>query len=828
MENDEQGSLVELTRFRIKAAAVKKEVSKGDSNKAKKEASKPPPAKKVVEPPSAEVLAQHSKILAVGEECIEESEMLALLQAKPNAFRLYDGFEPSGRMHIAQGVFKSINVNTCTSIGGEFVFWVADFFALMNDKMGGDLEKIKVVGEYLVEVWKAAGMNMDRVRFVWASDEIIQRSEVYCRIVADIARRFSVNRLVKCCQIMGRQEGNLTAAQILYPLMQCADIFFLEADVCQLGMDQRKVNALAREYAQLAGKRFKPVILSHHMLFGLKAGQEKMSKSDSDSAIFMEDSKEDVERKIMQAHCPREVPADEVDDDSSLLTNPCLDYIKHICFHGQPDMEFAGYKNYRDVRAAFISGQLSEDNLKQTLASKLNDKVEPVRIHFSEGRPKELLESVKLFKQQALAKQVPQKTQELDGPEDEDAMGGGRRKKGSSLAPIRKCSIKALNGKPASHVVFLNHPKAFRGIPLSEVLGVIVRLLRGIALQSETEKAQGEKVVLLVPDLGFICRNCLADQDSAAAAKRKIDDKGPFASVGRKSSPTLEIDAYIDAALCIIKEFVNPESFVVVKESEMMNEDPLNYLLSVINVGRAFKLDEVLPAVGLPPTCSESDSEGGKVGLAIEGLFQVADILALGPPRCVLFEPNHEKLLKLAQDFFDTDLAKQFDCGQPPLIIRVEMPNLRMAKTKGDNDVETIVYVSDEDKEVNKKVSRCYCKPGDMDFNPVLGGICALLEVPELKPILGLGGAPLMHIKRPEEHGGDLVFDSVSQIASAFSKGTEEGEFPPDALHPGDLKPASTVFLKRLVERARKAIPAPASKLLEAARKRNPERNVEL
>lgn len=29
--------------------------------------------------------------------------------------------------------------------------------------------------------------------------------------------------LVRCCTIMGREEGNLTAAQILYPLMQCTE-----------------------------------------------------------------------------------------------------------------------------------------------------------------------------------------------------------------------------------------------------------------------------------------------------------------------------------------------------------------------------------------------------------------------------------------------------------------------------------------------------------------------------------------------------------------------------------------------------------------------------
>ena len=60
-------------------------------------------------------------------------------------------------MHIAQGIFKAMNVNKCTKAGGKFVFWVADWFAFMNDKMGGDLDKIKDVGEYLIEVWKGAG-----------------------------------------------------------------------------------------------------------------------------------------------------------------------------------------------------------------------------------------------------------------------------------------------------------------------------------------------------------------------------------------------------------------------------------------------------------------------------------------------------------------------------------------------------------------------------------------------------------------------------------------------------------------------------------------------
>ena len=38
---------------------------------------------------------------------------------------------------------------------------------------------------------------------------------------------------------------------------------WIQADICQLGMDQRKVNMLAREYAEELKLKHKPVILSH-------------------------------------------------------------------------------------------------------------------------------------------------------------------------------------------------------------------------------------------------------------------------------------------------------------------------------------------------------------------------------------------------------------------------------------------------------------------------------------------------------------------------------------------------------------------------------------
>ena len=85
---------------------------------------------------------------------------------------------------------------------------------------------------------KAAGMNLQNVQFLWASDEINKRADEYWPLVIDISRKNTITRIKKCSAIMGRQEGDdVPTSHILYPCMQCADIFFLKADMCQLGLD---------------------------------------------------------------------------------------------------------------------------------------------------------------------------------------------------------------------------------------------------------------------------------------------------------------------------------------------------------------------------------------------------------------------------------------------------------------------------------------------------------------------------------------------------------------------------------------------------------------
>ncbi len=58
------------------------------------------------------------------------------------------------------------------------------------------------------------------------------------------------------------------------------------------------------------------------MIGGLKPGQRKMSKSDPENAIFMEDTEKDIERKINRAFCIEGVSKN----------NPVLEFAKFFIF----------------------------------------------------------------------------------------------------------------------------------------------------------------------------------------------------------------------------------------------------------------------------------------------------------------------------------------------------------------------------------------------------------------------------------------------------------------------------------------------------------------
>ncbi|MEM4311875.1 MAG: tyrosine--tRNA ligase [Nitrososphaerales archaeon] len=346
----------------------------------------------------------------VGEEIITEEELRELLIKKEHPIA-YDGFEPSGLAHLPFAIYRVINLEDLIKAGVRFKLLIADWFAWINNKMEGDLEKIRKVGEYFVEVWKASGLDMSKVEILWSSDMVTNKD--YWRYVLLIAKNTTLNRAIRALTIMGRSKKELQeVAQIFYPMMQVADIFWLEADICQLGLDQRRANMLAREIGPKLGL-WKPVIVSHHMLMGLEGLKEpegydedkaidiaissKMSKSKPESSIFIHDDEETIRRKIRRAYCPEKV----------VENNPIMDYCKHIIFRKfksflvERKEKYGGdieFWSYNELKRYYSEGSLHPLDLKEATANYLNQLIKPIREHFEKDkRAKELYELVKSY-----------------------------------------------------------------------------------------------------------------------------------------------------------------------------------------------------------------------------------------------------------------------------------------------------------------------------------------------------------------------------------------------------------------------------------------------
>ncbi len=290
-------------------------------------------------------------------------------------------------------------------------------------------------------------MDLSQVEFLWASD-MVKKSD-YWKLVLQVGKSNALRRFIRTAEMMGRQESldSLTGAHIIYSCMQVADIFMLGAKITQLGMDQRKINMLAREIGPQLGY-WKPVVVSHHMLMGLQKptidnrrlkveledrGSKieknppstfqhqspsstihppsskiqrtitlKMSKSLPDSAIFMTDTYEDIKRKISKAFCP----------EGQVEENPILEYYKYILFESLDRLgmqnivvnrpqKFGGpviLNSYENLEKLYREKKIHPFDLKQAVIELLDKLLQPIRSHFEENSyAKNLLEQVKNF-----------------------------------------------------------------------------------------------------------------------------------------------------------------------------------------------------------------------------------------------------------------------------------------------------------------------------------------------------------------------------------------------------------------------------------------------
>lgn len=353
------------------------------------------------------------------DEVITEDELRRLIDSG-TPLRHYIGFEISGKLHIGH-FFQLLKVKDLQDAGVYTQIFLADLHSAVNDKLGGDLETIKKIGnEYFIPamrvLFQCIGGDPEKLIFRLCSEDYARHPEFWMTFI-EMGKATTLARTRRSITIMGREEGDdsMETAKLMYPIMQAADIFMLEANIAQAGIDQRKVHVVARDGANqiktfamkdAAGNPIKPIAIHTPILLGLQAQEEvetgevdeiamrtKMSKSKADSGVSVHDAPDDIKKKINQAYAP----------EGTIQNNPVLNWAKYLIFYNDGllsvhrDEKWGGdlsYHTYADLEKDYIEKKLHPQDLKMAVAEWLIAKLEPVRKYFEEADQKAKLDEL--------------------------------------------------------------------------------------------------------------------------------------------------------------------------------------------------------------------------------------------------------------------------------------------------------------------------------------------------------------------------------------------------------------------------------------------------
>jgi tyrosyl-tRNA synthetase len=117
------------------------------------------------------------------------------------------------------------------------------------------------------------------------------------------------------------------------------------------------------------------------------------------------------------------------------------------------------------------------------------------------------------------------------------------------------------------------------------------------------------------------------------------------------------------------------------------------------------------------------------------------------------------------------------------------------------SDASSKVNVADDPATVESKIRDAYCPAGEATDNGVLEYLEYLVF-----PVLAQRDEPFA-VERPDEYGGDLVYDVYDELEADYLSGE---------LHPADLKPAVATAISEVIDPVRERITAEEDLLARA------------
>jgi tryptophanyl-tRNA synthetase len=280
------------------------------------------------------------------------------------------GDRPTGQLHLGHYV-GTLKNRIKFQHNYESFFLVADLHMLTTRNRPDDIQGTFENARHLVLDALAAGIEPKAVTF-YLQSAVHEIHEMYTLL----QNMVTVSRLerVPSLKEMARDAGAEMSYGLLgYPVLQAADILCVRANLVPVGKDNLAHVEIAREIARRFNTTYSPVFPIPESVVGNVPilvgtdGKEKMSKS-LDNAIFLTDSAEEVERKVMAMFTdPKRVHADV---PGTVEGNPI--FIYHDAFN-------TNLAEVDDLKTRYRAGKVGDVEVKQKLAVAINTMLDPIR-----------------------------------------------------------------------------------------------------------------------------------------------------------------------------------------------------------------------------------------------------------------------------------------------------------------------------------------------------------------------------------------------------------------------------------------------------------------
>src|SRR5437879_229234 len=134
-------------------------------------------------------------------------------ESTPNA---YVGYEASAYVHMGSRVSMTEKIKDLGAATFAFTSHHAKLHAMINNKLGGDIEAIRTCAKYFEDAFRALGVP-DSVGFAFA-DDLVAGSPYWADVIR-VSKAASVARIKRALTIRGRREGGaeLAASMLVDP-----------------------------------------------------------------------------------------------------------------------------------------------------------------------------------------------------------------------------------------------------------------------------------------------------------------------------------------------------------------------------------------------------------------------------------------------------------------------------------------------------------------------------------------------------------------------------------------------------------------------------------